>query len=112
MNYVINFFNYMYKIISFIQGMVNIYNFYNIHNKILTPPVKNDSVKNDSIIESLSNIKSSSITFEIFFKNLYDNLAQSLIDYITSRPNIKSILYTNNNFRLNHKMPVLIDEDI
>jgi len=112
MNYVINFFNYMYKIISFIQGMVNIYNFYNIHNKILTPPVKNDSVKNDSIIESLSNIKSSSITFEIFFKNLNDNLAQSLIDYITSRPNIKSILYTNNNFRLNHKMPVLIDEDI
>ena len=106
MKYWLNFFNYIYKCLSLIQGIFYIYKIYNTNNQILTP-----EIKVESITESLTT-KTSSITFEIFFKNLNDTLAQSLIDYITSRPNIQSILYTNNNFRLNHKLPILIDEDI
>ena len=54
--------------------------------------------------------KLSSITFEIYLKQTNDILAHSLLDYITSRPNIQSILYSKQNFMLNHKNPILIDE--
>jgi ATP-dependent Zn protease len=58
--------------------------------------------------------KSSSITIEVFFKQTNDTIAHSLLDYITTRPNIKNILYTNHIFKLNHKLPILInnEEDI
>jgi len=58
--------------------------------------------------------KSSSITIEVFFKQTNDTIAHSLLDYITTRPNIKNILYTNYIFKLNHKLPILInnEEDI
>ena len=82
MNYLINFFNYMYKIISFIQGMVNIYNFYNIHNKILTPPVKPEPIKNDSVIDSLANLKASSITFGSICSTLINSFNTFIINSV------------------------------
>ena len=54
--------------------------------------------------------KQSSITFEIYLKQTNDILAHSLLDFITSRPNIQSIMYSKQNFMLNHKNPILIDE--
>ena len=54
--------------------------------------------------------KLASITFDIYLKQTNDILAHSLLDYITSRPNIQSILYSKQNFMLNHKNPILIDE--
>jgi DNA replication protein DnaC len=54
--------------------------------------------------------KQSSITFDIYLKQTNDILAHSLLDFITSRPNIQSILYSKQNFMLNHKNPILIDE--
>jgi len=54
--------------------------------------------------------KQSSITFDIYLKQTNDILAHSLLDFITSRPNIQSIMYSKQNFMLNHKNPILIDE--
>ena len=45
--------------------------------------------------------KQSSITFEIYLKQTNDILAHALLDFITSRPNIKSIMYSKQNFMLN-----------
>jgi len=53
--------------------------------------------------------KQSSITFDIYLKQTNDILAHSLLDFITSRPNIQSIMYSKQNFMLNHKNPILID---
>jgi hypothetical protein len=54
--------------------------------------------------------KSASVTVEVILKQSTDILAHSILDYITTRPNIKSILYANQNFMLNHKTPILINE--
>ena len=54
--------------------------------------------------------KMSSVTVEVILKQSTDILAHSILDYITTRPNIKSILYANQNFMLNHKTPILINE--
>jgi hypothetical protein len=54
--------------------------------------------------------KLSSITVEIILKQTTDILAHSILDYITNRPNIQSILYSKQNFMLNHKTPILINE--
>lgn len=54
--------------------------------------------------------KLSSITVEIILKQTTDVLAHSILDYITNRPNIQSILYSKQNFMLNHKTPILINE--
>jgi hypothetical protein len=55
--------------------------------------------------------KLSSITVEIILKQTTDTLAHSILDYITNRPNIQSILYSKQNFMLNHKTPILINEE-
>jgi hypothetical protein len=52
----------------------------------------------------------SSVTVEVILKQSTDILAHSILDYITTRPNIQSILYANQNFMLNHKTPILINE--
>ena len=54
--------------------------------------------------------KSASITIEIFLHKSSDTLAHSLLDYITNKPNIQSISYSKQKFRLNHKEPILIHE--
>ena len=54
--------------------------------------------------------KLSSITVEIVLKQTTDILAHSILDYITNRPNIQSILYSKQNFMLNHKTPILIND--
>lgn len=54
--------------------------------------------------------KSASVTVEVILKQSTDILAHSILDYITTRPNIQSILYANQNFMLNHKTPILINE--
>jgi len=54
--------------------------------------------------------KTSSVTVEVILKQSTDILAHSILDYITTRPNIQSILYANQNFMLNHKTPILINE--
>jgi hypothetical protein len=54
--------------------------------------------------------KLSSITVEIILKQTTDVLAHSILDYITNRPNIQSILYSKQNFMLNHKTPILIND--
>jgi hypothetical protein len=54
--------------------------------------------------------KTSSVTVEVILKQSTDILAHSILDYITTRPNIQSILYANQNFMLNHKKPILINE--
>ena len=54
--------------------------------------------------------KTSSITIEVFLKQPADILAHSMLDYITTCPNIQSILYTNQHFMLNHNKPILINE--
>ena len=54
--------------------------------------------------------KSASVTVEVILKQSTDILAHAILDYITTRPNIQSILYANQNFMLNHKMPILINE--
>lgn len=54
--------------------------------------------------------KSASVTVEVILKQSNDILAHSILDYITTRPNIQSILYANQNFMLNHKTPILINE--
>ena len=54
--------------------------------------------------------KSASVTVEVILKQSTDILAHSILDYITTRPNIQSILYANQNFMLNHKNPILINE--
>jgi hypothetical protein len=41
--------------------------------------------------------KQASITFDIYLKQTNDILAHSLLDFITSRPNIQSILYSKQN---------------
>ena len=71
-----------------------------------------DTTQNNNNKEPL--IKKSSITIEINFKqneSSRDTLAHSILDYITNRPNIQSILYTNTYFKLNHTMPILINEE-
>ena len=54
--------------------------------------------------------KTASVTVEVILKQSTDILAHAILDYITTRPNIQSILYANQNFMLNHKMPILINE--
>jgi hypothetical protein len=54
--------------------------------------------------------KTASVTVEVILKQSTDILAHSILDYITTRPNIQSILYANQNFMLNHKTPILINE--
>ena len=54
--------------------------------------------------------KTASVTVEVILKQSTDILAHAILDYITTRPNIQSILYANQNFMLNHKTPILINE--
>jgi ATP-dependent Zn protease len=74
---------------------------------------KNIDTRQNNIKEDYKT-KKSSITVEINFKHSdtnRDTLAHSILDYITNRPNIQSILYTNTYFKLNHTMPILINDE-
>jgi hypothetical protein len=86
-----------------------------LHSLFHIIPIKNYVTYNNPIdiddVKQTEKIKKSSITIEINFKQNNDTLAHSILDYITNRPNIQSILYTNNYFKLNHKMPILINEE-
>lgn len=80
---------------------------HSINTKNITQIIEDDIKDNDKP-------KQSSITIEINFKNSdanRDTLAHSILDYITNRPNIQSILYTNTYFKLNHIKPILINEE-
>ena len=83
------------------------YTIINILNNYITPIKKINT-------NHIEKIKRSSITIEINFKQNdtgRDTLSHSILDYITNRPNIQSILYSNTYFKLNHKMPILINEE-
>ena len=94
------------KILMFIKMLHSLFHIIPIKNYVTyNNPIDIDDVK------QTEKIKKSSITIEINFKQNNDTLAHSILDYITNRPNIQSILYTNNYFKLNHKMPILINEE-
>ena len=97
--------NYLLKLFEILMHITLFYYGYKtINKKELIKNIESDNEKE----------KTSSITIEVFFKQTNDTIAHSLLDYITTRPNIKNILYTNNIFKLNHKLPILInsEEDI
>lgn len=97
--------NYLLKLFEILIHITLFYCGYNsVNKKELIKPI-------EIIVEKE---KTSSITIEVFFKQTNDTIAHSLLDYITTRPNIKNILYTNHIFKLNHKLPILInrEEDI
>jgi ATP-dependent Zn protease len=75
----------------------------------------NEDKCNNTCSNEPNKLKKSSITIEINFKHNSDSnrdtLAHSILDYITNRPNIQSILYTNTYFKLNHTKPILINEE-
>ena len=97
--------NYLLKLFEILMHITLFYCGYNSVNK-------KELIKPIEIIDEKE--KTSSITIEVFFKQTNDSIAHSLLDYITTRPNIKNILYTNHIFKLNHKLPILInrEEDI
>jgi ATP-dependent Zn protease len=97
--------NYLLKLFEILMHITLFYCGYNSVNK-------KELIKHIEIIDEKE--KTSSITIEVFFKQTNDSIAHSLLDYITTRPNIKNILYTNHIFKLNHKLPILInsEEDI
>jgi len=97
--------NYLLKLFEILIHITLFYCGYNSVNK-------KELIKPIEIIDEKE--KTSSITIEVFFKQTNDSIAHSLLDYITTRPNIKNILYTNHIFKLNHKLPILInsEEDI
>ena len=86
------------KILTFAPYVWNLIKYFETKKKIeYTPTITNKE-------------KLSSITVEIILKQTTDILAHSILDYITNRPNIQSILYSKQNFMLNHKTPILINE--
>ena len=105
---------YFNNIITIIEILIAIKMAYSY---IFTIPIKNYITYNNVEIEEpkeVDKIKKSSITIEINFKHTdsnRDTLSHSILDYITNRPNIQSILYTNTYFKLNHTKPILINEE-
>jgi hypothetical protein len=105
------------------MGIFEILMIQSILSIIFIIPIKNYITYNNApeldeeiIDKQIDNkIKKSSITIEINFKHNSDSnrdtLAHSILDYITNRPNIQSILYTNTYFKLNHTKPILINEE-
>ena len=107
-----------------VKNMFNDYIFYGLVVLYLTEliysnmnhkfkPIHVDSpviVIGTNIKSSSEQIKTASITVEIFLHKSSDTLAHSLLDYITNKPNIQSISYSKQKFMLNHKEPILINE--
>jgi hypothetical protein len=85
------------KILTFAPYLWNLIKHFENNKKTYTPIVTTKE-------------KLSSITVEIILKQTTDILAHSILDYITNRPNIQSILYSKQNFMLNHKTPILIND--